>query len=147
MQNTISAEQIIEYRETFSLIDRNRDGKITMDELGELMQTLGNEPTEDELQRIFNLVDLDGNGAIDFPEFLTVIHMLNSSAQSEEELRESFNVFDVNHDGYISADELKQVMDKLGEKLTEEEINELMRVADMNGDGRISYEEFTKILS
>lgn len=35
--------------------------------------SLGQNPTEAELQDMINEVDADGNGTIDFPEFLTMM--------------------------------------------------------------------------
>lgn len=49
------------------------DGTITSTELGTVMRSLGQNPTEAELQDMINDVDADGNGTIDFPEFLTMM--------------------------------------------------------------------------
>lgn len=59
--------------------------------------------------------------------------------ESEEELREAFQLFDEDNKGYISANELKNVMEKLGVNLTEDEISGMIREADFDGDGRINY--------
>ncbi len=37
------------------------------------MRSLGQNPTEAELQDMINEVDADGNGTIDFPEFLSLM--------------------------------------------------------------------------
>lgn len=37
------------------------------------MRSLGQNPTEAELQDMINEVDADGNGTIDFPEFLNLM--------------------------------------------------------------------------
>ena len=39
----------------------------------QVMRSLGQNPTEAELQDMINEVDADGNGTIDFPEFLTMM--------------------------------------------------------------------------
>lgn len=55
------------------------DGTITTKELGVVMRSLGQNPTDVELQDMINEVDVDGNGTIDFKEFLTVRVWLPSS--------------------------------------------------------------------
>lgn len=49
-----------EYREAFSMYDKNGDGVISAKELGEVMRALGENPTETEIVRIINEVDIDG---------------------------------------------------------------------------------------
>ena len=49
-----------EFREAFSLFDKDGDGTITTEELGIVMRSLGQNPTEDELQIMLNEVDSDG---------------------------------------------------------------------------------------
>jgi len=46
------------------------------------------------LQDMINEVDADGNGTIDFPEFLTMMARKMKESDSEEEIREAFRVFD-----------------------------------------------------
>ncbi len=97
MVDQLSEEQIAEFKEAFSLFDRvstqllersvlttnqDGDGKITSKELGTVMRSLGQNPTEAELQDMINEVDSDGNGTIDFPEFLTMMARCVSLLQS-----------------------------------------------------------------
>ena len=51
---------ISEYKEAFSLFDRDGDGTITTGELGTVMRSLGQHPTESELNDMINEVDVDG---------------------------------------------------------------------------------------
>lgn len=121
-------------------------GCITTKELGTVMRSLGQNPTEAELQDMINEVDADGNGTIDFPEFLNLMARKMKDTDSEEELKEAFRVFDKDQNGFISAAELRHVMTNLGEKLTDEEVDEMIREADVDGDGQINYEEFVKVM-
>ena len=96
---------------------------------------------------MINAVDTDGNGTIDFPEFLTVMARKKKDTNSEEEIREAFRVFDKDGNGYISAPELRHVMTNLGEKLTDGEVEEMIREADIDGDGEVNYEEFVQMMT
>jgi calmodulin len=146
MADQLTEEQIAEFKEAFSLFDKDGDGTITTKELGTVMRSLGQNPTEAELADMINEVDADGNGTIDFPEFLTMMARKMKDTDSEEEILEAFKVFDKDGNGFISAAELRHIMTNLGEKLTDEEVDEMIREADIDGDGQINYEEFVKMM-
>ncbi|KAH9380777.1 hypothetical protein HPB48_020643 [Haemaphysalis longicornis] len=59
----LTEEQIAEFKEAFSLFDKDGDGTITTKELGTVMRSLGQNPTEAELQDMINEVDADGKQA------------------------------------------------------------------------------------
>ncbi|KAH8062499.1 Ca2-binding protein [Aureococcus anophagefferens] len=132
MADQLTEEQIAEFKEAFSLFDKDGDGTITTKELGTVMRSLGQNPTEAELADMINEVDADGNGTIDFPEFLTMMARKMKDTDSEEEILEAFK--------------LRHIMTNLGEKLTDEEVDEMLREADIDGDGQINYEEFVKMM-
>ena len=90
------------------------DGTVAKTELGAVMRSLGQYPTEAELQDMINEVDADGNGTIDFPEFLTMMTRGMHDTDSEKEIREAFKAFDKDGDGFIEAAELRHVMTNLG---------------------------------
>ena len=73
MAKELSETQIEELREAFLLFDKNGDGTITTVELGTAMRSLGQNPTKEELQEMINEVDEDGNGTIEFDEFLVMM--------------------------------------------------------------------------
>ncbi|CAK0892705.1 unnamed protein product, partial [Prorocentrum cordatum] len=147
MADQLTEEQIAEFKEAFSLFDKDDgDGTITTKELGTVMRSLGQNPTEAELQDMINEVDADGNGTIDFPEFLSLMARKMKDTDTEEELIEAFKVFDRDGNGFISAAELRHRLTNLGEKLTDEEVDEMIREADVDGDGQINYEEFVKMM-
>lgn len=136
----LGEDQVAEFKEAFMLFDKDEDGMITAAELGVVMRSLGQRPTEQELKNMVREVDVDGNGTIEFNEFLQMMSKKMKEADSEEELREAFRVFDKNGDGYISSSELRHVMTNLGEKLSDEEVDDMIKEADMDGDGKVNYE-------
>ncbi|XP_022334727.1 neo-calmodulin-like isoform X1 [Crassostrea virginica] len=146
-QIKLTDEQVAEFREAFNLFDKDGDGSITTTELGTVMRSLGQNPTESELQDMINEVDYDESGTIDFDEFLQMMARKMRDTDTTEELKEAFKVFDKDGNGFISASELRHVMKSLGERLTDEEVDEMIKEADLDGDGQVNYEEFVKMMA
>lgn len=117
----LTEDTIKEFREAFALFDKDADGTITVQELGQVMKSMGQTPSEQELRQMINEVDADGNGKIDFAEFVTLMAR-KMNTDKDAEIREAFNVFDKDGDGYISMGELQHIMQSLGENLSEEEV-------------------------
>ena len=125
------------------------------------MRAMGQNPTEDELNNMVMEVDLDGNGTIEFPEFLEMMKQKASTVDQEGELRfifqsvliifllhrEAFRIFDRNKDGFISVKELKKVTTMLGASLTKEELEEFMKEADVVTKRKEKHEFKTIILT
>ena len=146
MADNLNEEKINEFKEAFSLFDKDGDGTITTKELGTVMRLLGRTPTEAELQDIINDVDADGNGTIDFSEFVSLMARKLKDKNKEDEFAEAFKVIDRDGDGLISPDELHHVLINLGENLTAEEVDEMIREADVDGDGHINQDEFVRVM-
>lgn len=75
MADQLTEEQIAEFKEAFSLFDKDGDGTITTKELGTVMRSLGQNPTEAELQDMINEVDADGTYLIHFYHYTHYTHM------------------------------------------------------------------------
>lgn len=58
------------------------------------MRTFGQNPSEAAIQDMVNMVDKDGSGMIDFPEFLMMMALKADYENAEDQIREAFQVFD-----------------------------------------------------
>ena len=147
MAGQLSQSEIAEIREAFCVFDKDGDGCISVTEMKNVMHTLGQSPSETEIQNMISQADADGNGVVDFPEFLELVtNHMKMSSDPEEEIRAAFSVFDRDGDGFITASELRNVMANLGEVMSDEELAEVMAEADVDGNGNISYQEFAKMM-
>lgn len=95
--------EILLYKHHFSTIDVDRGGSIDVDELVQLTISLGNRITRDQAQDLINEYDVDGNGSIDFVEFMMLIFKIqrgtielenNALAQSMVEARAQLHIFE-----------------------------------------------------
>uniref|UniRef100_A0A7S3E640 EF-hand domain-containing protein n=1 Tax=Rhodosorus marinus TaxID=101924 RepID=A0A7S3E640_9RHOD len=66
MAGELSKEEEEEIKEAFNLFDRDGDGKITTDELGTVMRSLGACPTQAQVKQIIAEIDPQGTGLVDY---------------------------------------------------------------------------------
>ena len=56
-------------------------------ELSTVMRSLGQNPTDAEVQDMINEVDVDGSGAVEFPEFCVMMVKKMQESDTENEIR------------------------------------------------------------
>jgi len=152
----LSRKEIKGFKIAFKEFDKNGDGKIDPRELKLAMRSLGYKTSNQEIYTMIGEVDADGDGHIDFDEFVRLMTDHRGEAPSsapgaggsrsrarEKEIKASFKHFDEDGDGLIDVRELKSVLKSIGVKADAEE---MIREVDADGDGQIDYEEFAKMM-
>ncbi|CAA6653633.1 unnamed protein product [Spirodela intermedia] len=141
----LSVEEVAGIKEMFQMMDVSNNGKITLEELKIGLHKLGQHIPDPDVQILMEAADVDGNGTLDYGEFVAVsIHL--KKIGNDEHLREAFGYFDQNKSGYIEIEELRDSLaDDLGPN-SEEVINAIIHDVDTDKDGRISYEEFAAMM-
>jgi len=112
------------------------------------MKKLGLNPTEAELQDMINEIDYDGNGTIDFEEFISLISRKMKEPGIHNELLEAFKIFDNDAQGYMTTAAFKKIIKELAgsTNLSEQEIDDMIAEADPDGDQQIKFEDLIKIM-
>ena len=142
----IEDEDLHKIREQFALIDEDRSGSITINELGNIYEALGHPFTENELLEILNDTDLNQDGYITFHEFLSLYKKYIHFKVQEEKLIEAFKICDCDGNKYVTLDELKRIMKEVGENLNDKQIRAMLKEVDMDGDDKINFQEFIKLM-
>ena len=145
-EDEISPECRKEYQDAFEMFDKDKDGAITARELGNMMRSIGQNPTDEEVNAMIKEVDLNSDGKIELDEFITLMSRNSPDTQTEDEVINSFRVFDKEGNGLIATAELKHIMMTIGDKMTEAEADEMIHEADIDDDGVINYEEFVRMM-
>ncbi|XP_061367898.1 probable calcium-binding protein CML23 [Gastrolobium bilobum] len=135
-----------EVRKIFSKFDKNGDGKISSAELKEMLLTLGSTTTSEEVKRMMEEIDQNGDGFIDLKEFAD-FHCTETGSDDSKELRDAFDLYDIDKNGLISANELHEVLRKLGEKCSLGDCRRMISNVDSDGDGNVNFEEFKKMMA
>ncbi|KAF9615211.1 hypothetical protein IFM89_022473 [Coptis chinensis] len=156
MKNT---PERVELEKVFALFDKNGDGFITRQELGESLKNIGLSSSDKEVSSMIEKLDINGDGLIDADEFCEMYEsmgrryegaktgekaVVEEEEDEEVELRDAFDVFDGNKDGLITVEELRSVLCSLGLKkgIKFEDCEEMIKKVDMDGDGMVNFDEF-----
>ncbi len=88
-----------EMRQVFNKFDFNKDGKISQQEYKNMLRAMGKENTIGDVPNIFKVVDLDGDGFINFEEFMEV--QKKSGGVKTLDIQSAFRTFDLKGDGKL----------------------------------------------
>lgn len=111
------------------------------------MTSLGFESKSGAIFQMISDLDADGNGTIDFGEWLSLMTKRVNDKDTRVNIAKIFALYDDERTGYISIKNLRRIAQELGETIGEEELQELITRADTDGDGLVSEEEFYTIIT
>ncbi|XP_060109762.1 lysophosphatidylcholine acyltransferase 2 [Heteronotia binoei] len=115
----------------------SKGGRIRIDEFARHLKL----PVSDVLEELFALFDRNGDGTIDFREYVIGLSVLCNPANTEETIQMAFKLFDLDDDGVITENEFAAVVrSSLG--LPDLDVSKLFEEIDADKTNKLSYEEF-----
>lgn len=138
-----------EFQEAFSLFDSRGDGKIGVNQLGDVLRALGQNPTEAEVKKCCLSLKDSQDQRLTFDVFLPILQTIvkNKSTDTAEDFIEGLRHFDKDGSGLISSAELRHLLTTLGEKLSDDEVEALLSgIQEKDGQGNVSYEDFVRMV-
>lgn len=141
---SLSEDEIAGLKDLFKSMDTDNSGTLTLEELKQGLARQGSLVAESEAHQLLNAADIDGNGSIDYMEFIAAT-IQRSKLDKEEQLVSAFQYFDTDRSGFITTDELADALAKhsMGDEGT---ITSIIAEVDTDKDGRINYEEFVTMM-
>lgn len=140
-------EEIARLGKRFRKLDLDNNGALSVDEFMSLPELQQN-PL---VQRVIEIFDQDGNGEVDFREFIEGVSQFSVKGDKQLKLKFAFKIYDVDKDGFISNGELFTVLKMMvGNNLKDTQLQQIVDktiiYADKDGDGKISFEEFCDVV-
>lgn len=143
----LSSEKLFELKQSFDLVDVNRDGMITYVELKAALEKLGAFKQVEDFKDLFESMDTSGSKRIEFSEFIAAT-MDARHFREEAALWSAFQVFDRDAKGHICSADVTQLLadDAMKEVLGEYTVERVLGEFDKNGDGVIDFPEFMAMI-
>ena len=138
----LNEDETRKFVEMFKSLDENNDGVLSMEEIRKGVENnkFKGKINADDVVNMFNEMDVDKNGLINYTEFVSAL-MDYEKAIKKEQLLECFKSYDTDGSGKISFDEFCDMIKPQNEE-EKKELFELYKKFDDNGDGEIDFDEF-----
>lgn len=126
-----------EYKEAFSLFDKDNDGKLSRAEFIKIIENLGIEGARKKAEAMLGEV-----GAGDFINFETFRQMFIIRCKlpfKRKEIEDAFSAFDVDKSGKILEQELRQIFTNMNAQIESAELDRLVQDCEPDASGMLDY--------
>lgn len=106
------------------------------------MKSLGYTATKEEVARVFDNIDEDGSGMIEYDEFYRLLKSKMREKLVREEMMKCFLLFDTAEKGGITFKDLRRAVQDAREDISDIEIHGMMEEADKDSDGIVTVDDF-----
>lgn len=137
-------------RHAFDVLDADRDGKISRDDLCSFYAGLSRDgiTDEDAIGTMMSAADSDRNGYVEYEEFKRVVERPRRRWWRGGVMEDVFRMMDIDGDGKLSREDIKGFMRSAGINTRDEDVEAMVVLGGGNkeGSGGVSYDAFLKIL-
>ena len=136
--------QIQEYKEAFTIIDQNRDGIISKDDLRDVLASLGQlNVKNEELEGMIK----EASGPIDFTVFLTMFGEKLKGADPEDVILSSFKILDPEGTGTIKKQFLEELLTTQCDRFSKDEIKNMWQAFPPDVAGNVDYKNICYVIT
>lgn len=132
------------FREQFRELDLMDDGKLTRENVAEILSNESEEIEKLMVTLLFEEYDLNKDGFIDFDEFCTFCLEMNG-LNEKDILRKIFDICDIDKNGVLDISEVKRLGALMGLNVSLNDAVATVKALDQNNDQKIDFREFCAI--
>merc|ERR1712070_1088980 len=133
-------------KEAFDLFDTDGSGCVDSKELKVAMKALGFEPKKGEIEKLIHSVDDDGDGEMDWDDFLRMGEAKILNKDQKDDLLKAFGLMDRSQTGKLTVEDLKAVAKDIGDKVTDEELLEIITTIAGPDATELTEEKFLEVM-
>ena len=144
---------IAEIREIFTLFDKDSDGYVKTEYLGDIMRALNLNPTKAEVKEMEKDVDPGDQGSFDQMNLISLVARTPRDVESVDEMIEAIKVLlndgasDERSKESIEVSQLKFALESMGEKLEDYQVDELLKdVENITHEGSVQIDDLAEYI-
>ncbi|KTW27625.1 hypothetical protein T552_02067 [Pneumocystis carinii B80] len=119
----LTSAQINEFKESFTLLDKDGNGIITKEDLEAMFVSLGQNPTSSDLSYMLSLMP----SPLNFATYLTFFSMHLSEISQREDIIKAFQTFDEDNSGKVNLYDLKDALMTMGSRMSEQQVDNALK--------------------
>jgi Ca2+-binding EF-hand superfamily protein/ankyrin repeat protein len=159
-RHSYDEEQVTGLKAVFRVFDSKNSGGIPCAMLSSVLVKLGVKPGEQDLEAAKREYDADGNGQIDFEEFLDMVQQIQDHHVQDNKIETHhyspeqvlafegvFQEVDQDKSGDIDVIELTVMFEKFGIVPETGELAQMISTFDMHSKGAIGFEDFLSMMA
>lgn len=145
-------QELVALHDSFQQFDTDNSGDLDRMEILDVLLEFGVVPRgkaeQERVEKVIKDCDHNGNGVIDFTEFLGMVQEIREECKRgrEEHLRGAFAIHDRHKNGILTTGEVVGLLNELGliPKTREEqdEIKQLLQDVDLDHSGELNFDDF-----
>uniref|UniRef100_A0A3B3U348 Myosin light chain 11 n=1 Tax=Poecilia latipinna TaxID=48699 RepID=A0A3B3U348_9TELE len=136
--------QIQEYKEAFTIIDQNRDGIISKDDLRDVLASMGQlNVKNEELEAMVK----EASGPINFTVFLTMFGEKLKGADPEDVILAAFKVLDPEGTGTIKKEFLQELLTTQCDRFSPEDVKNMWAAFPPDVAGNVDYKNICYVIT
>ena len=124
---------------TFTLFDKDQDGVLTLLEAKTALDKFGHKMSQSDFDSLLSDLGIGDIEAIEFETFKVLLMKKKElPIDNDQETTEFF---------LMQRDEIREMLQEMGENISEEEFDTMFRDAEFNEEGEITLLEYIRILN
>jgi calmodulin len=133
-------------RPAFDVLDADRDGRISRDDLKSFYANTGGATSDDDIAAMIAAADADRDGFVQYHEFEGLLGRASTKGAATSAMEDAFRLMDRDGDGKVGFEDLKAYLGWAGMPVDDDEVRVMISVAG-DGDGGVGLQALARILA